>query len=594
MRFRALALSLLAFALLGGAPGAALARPATSQLVPQGAVVVLQVRSVPELASGFQRTALGQMTRDTQIQPIVGSLYDSALQALAPVQQRLGIPPERLLTLPTGEFTFALVMPDEGRPVPVVLLEVGENLPEALGALEKAGEALAEQGAERSEQTVGETKLVVYRFPNDRSPVAWFERENTLVLSPNPALLEEMIGAWNGKAFSKLSENSGYAAVAESAGAGQPDPPELLWFVDPMAIARRAMQGNPVGQMMLGSAPMVGVDGILGLGGSIDLASDEYDLIHRMHLLVKSPREGLLEAVSLGEAKLVPATWVPVDVASHTAWQWDLLNTFDRVAAVFDRLPGQQKGALAARLQPLLDPYHIDLRQELLPALDGRISLANWFERPVSLGSQASLGAVGLKDPAAAQALLARFVTALEGQLEVKQFAGATYYRLVRPGDDAEETPDPAAPPRPPRPRPCFAIVGNDLVVADRPSALEKAISTAADPGASLGGSIEFKLIVSKLGRLPGGKSPGMFSFTRPEESYRYWYDMAASEATRERLEQQAERNPFFAALHKALEAHPLPPFAVFQQYLAPGGAIVTSDDRGFHYTGFTLRRKRE
>jgi hypothetical protein len=202
---------------------------------------------------------------------------------------------------------------------------------------------------------------------------------------------------------------------------------------------------------------------------------------------------------------------------------------------------------------------------------------------------------VGLADAAAAKALLAKVVAKYEGQLEAKEFGGVTYYRVLTPGgDSAEETPAPDGPPRPPRPRPCFAIVGNDLVIADRPSALEKAIATAADPGASLGGSIEFKLIVSKLGRLPGGKAPGMFSFSRPEEGYRYWYEMATSEATRERLARQAERNPFFAALNKALEEHPLPPFAVFQQYLAPGGAIITSDERGFHYTGFTLRRKRD
>ncbi|MFO0897812.1 MAG: DUF3352 domain-containing protein [Pirellulales bacterium] len=594
MRFRALAPFLVVLSFLASHPIAALARPVTAQLVPQGVVVLLQIRSVPELRSRWQGTALGQMTQDSQIKPLVDSLYGSALEALAPVQQRLGIPPERLLALPTGEFTFALVMPDEGRPAPLIVLDVGENLPEALGALDKAGVSLAEQGAERTEQTVGDTKLVVFRFPGDRSPIAWFERESTIVLSPNVALLEEVAGAWNGKSLSKLSENSGYAAVAEAAGMGQPDPPEVMWFVDPISIARRAMQGNPVGQMMLASAPMLGVDGLLGVGGSLDLAADEYDMIHRVQLLVRSPREGVLDAISLGDAKLVPAAWAPVDVASHTAWQWDLLTTFDRVAAVFDRLPGQQKGALAARLQPLFDPYQLDFRGELLPALDGRISMANWFERPVSLQSQVSLGAVGLRDPEAARQLLARFVAAVEGRLETREFGGVTYYRWLQPGGDSDESTDADGPPRPPRPQPCFAIIGNDLVVADRPSALERAISTAADPKASLGGSIEFKLIMSKLGRLPGGKSPGMFSFTRPEESYRYWYEMATSEATRERLEQQAERNPFFAALHKALTEHPLPPFSVFQQYLAPGGAIITSDDRGFHYTGFTLRRKRE
>ena len=58
------------------------------------------------------------------------------------------------------------------------------------------------------------------------------------------------------------------------------------------------------------------------------------------------------------------------------------------------------------------------------------------------------------------------------------------------------------------------------------------------------------------------------------------------------RLANQAEDNPFFRALNDAVTKNPLPPFAVIAQYLAPGGAIVTDDETGLHYTAFGLRRE--
>ena len=40
------------------------------------------------------------------------------------------------------------------------------------------------------------------------------------------------------------------------------------------------------------------------------------------------------------------------------------------------------------------------------------------------------------------------------------------------------------------------------------------------------------------------------------------------------------------------MDEQPLPPFAVLQRYLAPGGVTVTDDETGLHYTAFSLRRK--
>jgi hypothetical protein len=69
-------------------------------------------------------------------------------------------------------------------------------------------------------------------------------------------------------------------------------------------------------------------------------------------------------------------------------------------------------------------------------------------------------------------------------------------------------------------------------------------------------------------------------------------YDIAAADTTRDRLASQSENNKFFRGLEKTMKDNPLPPFSVLAKYLAPGGGMVTSDETGFHWTTFTLRRK--
>ena len=72
----------------------------------------------------------------------------------------------------------------------------------------------------------------------------------------------------------------------------------------------------------------------------------------------------------------------------------------------------------------------------------------------------------------------------------------------------------------------------------------------------------------------------------------RFLYGLATGERTRQALGKRAKNNRFLKSLDSALKENPLPPFAVLQRYLAPGGALVVDDETGIHYTAFSLRRK--
>ena len=85
-----------------------------------------------------------------------------------------------------------------------------------------------------------------------------------------------------------------------------------------------------------------------------------------------------------------------------------------------------------------------------------------------------------------------------------------------------------------------------------------------------------------------------MLSFERPEEGMRMVYEIAVAKKPRDRLRQIGQGNPFLRTLDTALEARPLPPFAVLQRYLAPRGAVIVDGPSGIHYMGFSLRGEAE
>jgi hypothetical protein len=74
----------------------------------------------------------------------------------------------------------------------------------------------------------------------------------------------------------------------------------------------------------------------------------------------------------------------------------------------------------------------------------------------------------------------------------------------------------------------------------------------------------------------------------------RFLYDLATGENARNFLNRESDRNPVFKSLNESMKQNPLPPFEVIQNYLAPGGSMVTDDETGLHYMSFSMRRKSE
>ncbi len=576
---------------LGGALPAQAQRPSAAKLLPASTVGYFRIANVPDLTKKFHETSIGRMAQDEQIRPLISQLYGSAAEAFVGVQEQIGLSLDELLKIPQGEVAVALVAPEDDVPALVVLIDVGDQLPAAQKLLQQGEAAAVNDGATIAAETVEGVELRTVQPPGERRPPVYFVKEGTVVISNSAALSKQLLAVWNGAEGERLLDNPKFTTIMKRCLASEEEPPQITWFIDPIELAIAVTRGNFNAQAIVALMPVLGLDGVKGAGGAITLGAGDFDSIVHMHLLLEQPRQGVVEMLALGSGKTTPEPWVPDDAASYVTVHWEARKAYDALIKVYDRF--REEGELARRVQNRVSRRYPDLNFEadLLDAVEGRLTWITWLEPPARINSRASLIGVKLKDPRKFQDTLKTLIGPIQDRLEEKTYAGVSYYRAPSPNPDNQNSAN-ADRPTLRVATPSFGIMGDYLLFTDSEKLFQHAVLTKSDASRQLAGELDYKLIASKISRQPGGDKPGLISFSRPEEGMRNVYELATSQQTREWLGRRGDNNRALGALGQALNDNPLPPFAVMQKYLAPGGAVLTNDETGFHYTAFSLKRE--
>lgn len=582
-------------------------RPIAPQLLPDRTVGLIRIRNYPETRTKFGETAMGRMLADEEVGPLLSGLYDQLQQMYSQVEDRVGVPLEKLRSLPQGEIWLAAVPPANEGPMGLALLiDTGNQAATAKRLLERGEELLVERGGKKLEENLADTQVNIFVPPGVDDPrretkkdaetgKEWselvvglgttveFERDGAVVIATTPALAEEILTSWNGNE-KNLSTNERFAAIMRRCQSAE-DAPEFEWYVDPINLIKSLAQGNPGAQLGLALIPALGLDGLQGAGGTLTFNSGEFDQVGHTHILLENPKSGVMEVLQMASGDATPEPWVPSDVLGYMTINWDLQASWEKGSKVYDSYFGEGRAneQVGRFVKNRLD---VEFEKELLPALAGRITLAQWSEPPARINSGANVVAIKLTDAKAFQPILERIMAKYPDALEKQSFTGTTYYTINVP--QPPNQPDEATIRRP---TPCLAVVGDYLIFSDSVKFFEHCVRTIST-GKTLANEVDYKLIASKIARQAGGAKPGFVQFSRPEEGMKLLYDLATSENTKQNLARQAENNDFFKRLDETLKEHPLPPFKVLAKYLAPAGAMITQDETGFHYMSFGLKRK--
>ena len=584
LRSLALVLLLTAFSVISLVSPAQAERPVAPKLLPEQTLAYFRVLDTPQLIARFRETSLGRMGADEQIKPLVSEFYAALQEVWGNIEDRVGLPLDQVLSIPQGEICVAFVSVPDGPTGLVVILDVKDRLLAARKLLEKGETFAAENRVTKTTEKLDGFDIHLFAGPNGNTNAVQLERDGTIVITSSKPVMQLVLDAWNGKGGKSLADNDRFNTVMSRCQASSDDPPQITYFADPISLVKLAARGNQVAQTGLALLPVLGLDGIHGLGGSMTFASGEFDSVSHFHLLLESPRSGVVEMLAMGAGDTTPEAWVPADAMGYTTLHWNLEETYRRGSKLYNTL--MFEGAAEGEIKRFVEnAVGLDFEKEVLAHLSGRVTLVGIVEKPIKLNSQANIVGVKLKDGKEFQPVFEKLREKFADNLVKKAFANQTYYALKVP--EREEGPMNLR-----QPEPCFCILGDYLILTDSRQALETAVTTANTPGKSLAAELDYKLIASKIRRQVGGESPGLLQFSRPETGMKLLYDLAQSDDTKNLLNRQANNNQFLGRLEKAMNNNPLPPFSVIAKYFAPAGAMMSNDETGFHYTGFTLKRK--
>ena len=606
--------ALVAMALCGSAMAE---RPSAMKLFPEETVVFLRLKNANEFGEKFQETSLGRMIQDPQLKPFVESLYGKAGDVYAEhAQEKVGVSWEDLKNLPKGEVAFGVIAQPHGRPALLLIVDQGDQASVADKLVDRALDLAEKSAKEISTEKIGDVEVTVVRTEGRRNRTfGLFERDNTIVVATELNVLRNVLWHWdhpgeappsavaaekpadvkdkekeksdkpNEEPFvpsRTLAENTRFATIVKECRRPQDPPPQLLLFLDPISLARNIGRQSGGMQMALAMMPMLGIDGLSGIGGAVTYATDEYDNLTQVHVLLENPRSGILQLPAFENGDTTPQAFVPKDIETYFTWSLNARTTFDRGLALAERF-GAKDAADRFIKDKLSEKLGIDVPTQIIDNLKGRFTWLIGYDRPASIQSRQQIIVAELNDEKAATEALKTVVAKYPEIFEEKHFGNVTYYAIL-PNRLKDLPPDerPA--------NPFAAITDGYLFLGTSDQIFEQCITARDGTVERLADSDDYKRATQVLNRETAGKTPVMFSTTRFEETIRHWYDVLTSPKTRAQLEEHKDKNPVLAALAETLDQNKLPPFDTLLPYFAPSGGILYDTDNGYHGISFQLR----
>ena len=572
-------------------------RPSSDSILPETTVVYLQAHNVREFVEKMSDTNGGKMMADERIAPLVGEVWQSVLDQYAKVEDNIGLSLEEIQSLPAGEICFAVIAPKRKTPAVVLMIDTDEESEVVTKALERGREFAGEQGIEFE---VEEGEAIEFEtFKIDGQKISYFNRGGTLVLGTNQDVLADMVTRWDGGKVEKirpLKENRKFITIMNRCRGTKEVPVDMRFFVDPISFAKSATRGNVMAQGALNFLPILGLDGLLGIGGSVIIDEMEFESVSHLHVLLSNPRNGIFEMMALKPGAYDPQPWVPENSVVYMSTSWDVAKMYAEFEKIYDSFSGD--GALQEEIDDEInDELGIDLKEDLIDQLDGRVTYVQWVgeESAVFNGQTNSLG-VALKDPDKFQEVIDVFLERIreeegDDQIEEKDYGGVTYWQ--QPDESVEEQKEEVEEDVPVAvriPQPCFGLLDDHLIISDSPDFMKHAIDTARGKHKPLEDLEEFRYVSRQMNRLLGTDVPGAVLYSRPEETMRMIFKAIKEDKTGEFLDEMAEENGFVASIRDALKDNPLPDFEEIKHYFPASGAFVTNDDTGYHILGFQLK----
>lgn len=621
-------------------PGSDGFRPGVS-ILPNSTQGMVAVDNLPKFLDRWPRTSLSDLQDEESLRPFLETQREAIEKRLADSGLQSGIRLSDLRAAVSGELVLAWMRYEAPRrPYSIALLaDTRGRDAQREALLKKVDEELRGREATLSTLELAGQQASLYTLPQQRGQLI-VERlvvatvDGRLMLCDRPETLEALITASQNGIEGGLTEAADYqgvldgmkaaaAAEVEAEAAAEEAEASLRWFARPLGMATivRDASGVDRGRQVdvLKLLRNQGFDAVQSAGGQLQLATEDYDLLHRAFVFapptVEGPERYKLAARTLqfpnGEMADPPA-WVLPTAASLFQAHWKMEEAFWAVETLVDEAFGEKIfRKVIEDIREDIEGPQIDLANDVVANFDDNLIILTDNRVQDGKTSERVLGAIRLKEmPVVAAAIN----DAMSGDPDVYKFPYEHHLIWeIRPsqGEVAEfdiegfedfgfETEE-AAPKNESDPlleRWAVTVYGDHLIFSSHADLLVEIIEHARTGGPSITTVPEFQRVRDAIAA-EGGELRAMERIVRTDLTWRIKYELIRQgkflesdsllatllRRAKEEVETNRESEPI------QIDASQLPPFEVIRRHLQPAGGFVRTEELGWSTTHFLLRK---
>lgn len=607
-------------------------RPRTEFLLPETTVAMLQVPNFQEAVEKLKQTETGKIMMDEGVTPTIDSVWDMVKSAYDKRKDDVGLEFSDLTSLPGGEVTFTVIAPRRKKPEYMIIMDLNNDDGAMDRVMERGREILNENDLINEIEpnaAVNEDGFELESFNVDGRDISFFQHENTIVACTSENEINDLIERWMGREVKKtrpLSANRKFVTIMKRCAGTNDLDPEFCFFVDPIAVAKSSTQGNPSGRFAINMLPLLGLDTLSAIGGTVFLDEEDYESVMHGHLLLTNPRSGIFSMLAFKPTDDELEPFIPLEVANHSMVSVDAPKAYAEIAKIYDAFiePGAFEKSIDKKVN---QEFGLNLKENLIDTIDGRVSLFQWIEEPAVINSTKTGLVFRLKDTEAFERLLDGLMNKANQNraeddnggdaplaVEKRVYREITIYaepqtridsrnerlngRRTRNQDNQNAQDKDAVTKRGfgiEFETPQFAIFGDCLVVTlDSSNLMKTLIDRHQGEGETLVDGEGYDRIVTESQRLLNNELPIANFYSDPKRQFKWILELVKS-STAQKLDPGDSK--FFKSvrdLQDRFAENPLPEFEQLENYLTPSGGFVTDDDTGLHMLFFSLKQDQE
>ena len=590
--------------------------PGAPHLLPEDALAYIRLDNADDLREDLANSSIGKMLANEKLKPFASDMYRTMTELFGMISEEVGVSLEELLSIPKGQVALALIPrsinqvvmeaeengPDgetdeekrkrlerirrsEYRFAGVLMVDAGDNADKMMAIIERLEERMTSGTYVRRTSTV-DSQEIVRLMPQrvGRAEVEYFQRDGIVVFGLGHRTAQDVWDRWRDESDEPtMADASDFGSVMSRCVGAEDTRPQLTFYADPYRIAERAVRlsGSITVGLMWPMLENLGLSRIRGLGGSAFRGGEVFEDITHFHLLIDPPRDGLLSVLRPATGETAPPNWVPADVTGYSTFHWDFENTYKNLGKVLENFQGADAMKRLVE-EPIQKRSGINIPEDVIPHLTGRIVRIAWIEPPMKLNSQTQVNAFELSDSVAIKSVIAKYRERKPNSLKVETLGGSViYFNKFNPKRFPEQFR---------RPEPCFFVLGKWLIQCDSRAFVQRITRANSDAMPRLVDVPEYDLVASELGGKLDGEKPFMVQFLRGGDFIRMFYEMSKSKESRGFLRSAGENNIVAKKMYELLERNELPPYDEFEKYFAPSGSFAYDEPTGIHLGSFTLR----